>query len=408
VTKLEDAVPVVDLDHHSPDFAENAEAILRELRERAPVAWSTMYDGFWVVTGYEGNHEVLKHPEVFTSARWPTDTGMGAIAIPQTPSPLMLPLEVDPPVHSGVRGLLNPLLSPRATQQLAPRIAHWVKHHIDNIIEAGEGDLLYDVTGPVPVSVTVEWLGYPWERAREAANAVHQSVGFPDGSPEKTQGIEGLMKMVMDLVEVVQQRRVDPRDDAISALVSSELDGEPVDDDTVVGLCMTLIAGGVDTTTSLTASALVHLQRDRELRQRLIDEPDLLVPATEEFLRWYAPVTSIARTVTQDAQLGGCPVHAGDRVLVCRDSANFDPAQFEDPEEFIPDRFPNRHVSFGLGPHRCVGSHIGRLMFQEMITQILARMPDYEIDLGALRQYPDRSFVQGWVSLPARFTPGTR
>ena len=98
-------------------------------------------------------------------------------------------------------------------------------------------------------------------------------------------------------------------------------------------------------------------------------------------------------------------MHAGDRVLVSRHSANYDAGQFDRPEEFVPDRFPNRHVSFGLGVHRCVGSHLARLMFQEMITQILERMPDYEIDESAIAPYPDRGFAQGWVSLPARFTP---
>jgi cytochrome P450 len=168
------------------------------------------------------------------------------------------------------------------------------------------------------------------------------------------------------------------------------------------------VGGGVDTTTSLASSALVHLNRDRELRERLITEPDLLEPATEEFLRVYPPLASIARTARQDIELRGCAIRSGERVLISRHAANFDEEAFERPEEFIVDRFPNRHVSFGLGPHRCSGSHLARLMFQEMMRQILGRMPDYEIDEDRIEPYPDRGMVQGWASLPARFTPGPR
>src|SRR5262249_51244606 len=132
------------------------------------------------------------------------------------------------------------------------------------------------------------------------------------------------------------------------------------------------------------------------------------VPATEEFLRMYPPLATIARTARQDTELRGCPIHAGDRVLISRHSANYDSKQFDDPQQFVPDRFPNRHVSFGLGVHRCVGSHLARQMFQEMITQILQRMPDYEIDQNATIPYPDRGFAQGWLNLPARYKPRER
>src|SRR5262249_18394931 len=155
-----------------------------------------------------------------------------------------------------------------------------------------------------------------------------------------------------------------------------------------------LVGGGVDTTTSLTSSALVHLNSDRKLRERLIEEPELVVPATEEFLRMYPPLATIARTARPDTRPRGRPAPPRDRVLISRHSANYDAKQFDDPEQFVPDRFPNRHVSFGLGVHRCVGSHLARQMFQEMITQILQRIPDYEIDEAATIPYPDRGFAQ--------------
>jgi cytochrome P450 len=401
--------PEVDFDHHSPEFNADADAAWQSLRETCPVAWSEHHGGFWVVSDYEGNHEVLKHHEVFTSERWPVDDGWGTSFIPQTvQGGVTLPLEVDPPDHIAVRQLLNRLLSPQASAAMQPRIAHWTTRHVDAVIEAGECDLLYDITSPVPAHVTLEWLGYPLEHAEETSTAFHDMLGYAPGTEGFDRGFQNIARIFEILVDTIAARRAEPRDDVISHLMRQDLFGEPVDDDTILNMCIVLVGGGVDTTTSLTSSALVHLDRDRELRRRLVDEPELLGPATEEFLRMYPPLATIARTAREDTELRGCPVRAGDRVLVSRHSANYDAAQFEDAEEFVPDRFPNRHVSFGLGVHRCVGSHLARLMFREMLTQILERMPDYEIDETAIAPYPDRGFAQGWVRLPTRFTPGAR
>lgn len=404
-----DRRPVVDFDHHSAEFNADVDAAWRRLRETCPVAWSERHGGFWVVSDYEGNHEVLKNHDVFTSERWPVDDGMGTAFIPKAgQGEVILPLEVDPPAHIGPRQLLNPLLSPKAAEAMKPRIAHWTKQHIDAVIEAGECDLLYDITSPVPAHITLEWLGYPLEHADATSSAFHDMLGYAPGTEGFDRGFESVVRTIEILGDTIKARRSAPRDDVISHLMTQELDGRPLDDGAIVSVCLVLVGGGVDTTTSLTSSALVHLNRDRALRQRLIDEPELLVPATEEFLRMHAPLATIARTARREAELRGCPVHAGDRVLVSRHSANYDASQFEDPQEFVPDRFPNRHVSFGLGVHRCVGSHLARLMFREMLGQILARMPDHEIDESSISPYPDRGFAQGWVALPARFTPAAR
>jgi cytochrome P450 len=406
-----DVVPVIDFDHHSAEFAADADARWKELRATCPVAWSERYGGFWVVSDYEGNHEVLKHHEIFTSERWPQDDGYGSSQIPKPgngQSEPALPLEIDPPAHIAVRQLLNRVMSPNAAQALRPRIAHWTTIHIDAVIEAGECELAYDITSPVPAHVTLEWLGYPLAHAELASQGTHEMLGFPPGSEGFNRGFEATRRAHEILRAAIAAHRSEPGDDVISYLMNQELDGSRLDDETIFNICVVLVGGGVDTTTALTSSALVHLNRDRDLRRRLIDEPGLLIPATEEFLRMYPPLSTIARTARQDTDLRGCPVHAGDRVLISRHSANYDAKQFETPEQFVPDRFPNRHVSFGLGVHRCVGSHLARVMFQEMISQILQRMPDYEIDESTIIPYPDRGFAQGWLNLPARFTPAAR
>lgn len=405
--------PVVDFDHHSPQFNADPHSGWLSLQEKqCPVAWSEHYGGFWVVADYEGNHEVLKNHEAFTTERVRSNSGDQGLLIPGSAEISDIPAypeELDPPHHGPVRRLLNSKLSPAASRQMLPIIDQWVSTCIDAVIEAGECDLLYDITGPVPAYTTLDWLGFPHDRIIEAAETTHDSLGYPIGSERRTKAVSGRSNMIVQtLWETAAARRAEPRDDLISWLITQEIDGEPVDDRTIVALGRVLVGGGVDTTTSLISSALVHLDNDRALRQRLIEDPDLLVPATEEFLRAYPPLVSIARTARQDVDMRGCAIRSGDRVLVSRYAANHDGKAFEDPETFDIDRFPNPHVSFGLGPHRCVGSHLARLMFQQTMRQILSRMPDYELKTDQVAPYPDRGTVDGWAALPARFTPGLR
>ena len=175
-----------------------------------------------------------------------------------------------------------------------------------------------------------------------------------------------------------------------------------------MSICGTIINGGVDTTTVLLANALEYLDRNHDLRRRLVDEPALLPSATEEFLRYFSPVQAFSRTVARDVELGGQQLERGDRVLLCFGSANRDESEFPAADEFVADRFPNRHVAFGLGKHRCIGSTLARTEFMIMLDEVLARMPDYEIDRDASERYVSLGIVNGWIRMPGRFTPGPR
>jgi cytochrome P450 len=175
-----------------------------------------------------------------------------------------------------------------------------------------------------------------------------------------------------------------------------------------VSLCGTIINGGVDTTTALLANSVEYLDRNRDLRDELVADPSKVELAAEEFLRYFTPVQAFARTVAQDCEFKGQQLQRGDRVLVHFGAANRDEHEFERPEEFIPDRSPNRHMSFGLGKHRCIGSTFARTEYIVMLQQILARMPDYELDRSGVEQYPSHGIVRGYIKMPATFTPGPR
>ncbi len=206
----------------------------------------------------------------------------------------------------------------------------------------------------------------------------------------------------------VQERRAEPQDDLISVFVTMEVDGKLLTDEQILGMCNLVIAGGNDTTTSLLANAFAWLAEHPEQRAWLAEDLSRIPIACEEFLRYYTPTQGLARTVTTDVEIGGQLLNAGDRVLLSFAAANQDPEFFESPDEILLDRWPNKHQAFGLGLHRCLGSNLTRLEFRVVLEEVLARMPDFQVDLGNSHRYPNIGIVNGWNDMPATFTPGSR
>jgi cytochrome P450 len=193
----------------------------------------------------------------------------------------------------------------------------------------------------------------------------------------------------------------------ISTLAHLQIDGEPITDGEIMEVLDLIISAGIDTTASAIACSLKYLDDDRDARQMLIENPALMPSAVEEFLRIFSPVQVLARTATRDVELGGQQISAGERVLVSWAGANVDERTFPDPASVILDRFPNRHAAFGFGVHRCIGSHFARAEMNTVISEVLKRMPDYTLASG-VRKYTAIGVIQGYVNLPATFTPGAR
>jgi cytochrome P450 len=212
--------------------------------------------------------------------------------------------------------------------------------------------------------------------------------------------------MMAGVLEFATTRRTEARDDLTSFLIQFEFDGKRLDDAQLLNILWNLIAGGVDTTTSQTALTLRHLGTQPLLRQQLIDHPELLRTATDEFLRYFSVNQQLSRTVTRDVILGGQHLRRNDRVIISWLAANHDGQEFERPDEILLDRAPNRHVAFGLGPHRCIGSHLARLMSEVLVKAALERIPDYRVDLDGVREYLGNPSMTGLGKLPVTFTPG--
>ncbi|MCM2391905.1 cytochrome P450/oxidoreductase [Streptomyces albipurpureus] len=399
----------IDFDHHSDAANADPVAYYAGFRERCPVGRSAAHDGFHYTTRYADVARIARDDATFSSAR-SDHGGQGVgIVIPKGPGLEQYPIELDPPRATAYRQLINPLLTPEAIEQLVPMIERHAARVVDDFIELGSCDLVRDLTNPLPAAVTLDWLGFPEEDWAKLAGPIHDIFAAPAGSERAVRGAAGLAYMDQRIRELVAERRLAPRSDAVSTLVAGRrADGGEFGEDELVSVIGLLIAGGVDTTTSLTGSTLVHLASHPEQRQRLIDSPDLLDGATEEFLRAFAPSQSMARTVTEDVEVGGCPMRAGDRVLIPWVAANHDPAVFPDPEQVRLDRDASRHLSFGIGSHRCAGAHLARAMFRAMMTQVLTRLPDYRVIEEGLVPYPTRGNQSGWDAAPAVFTPGPR
>ncbi|MCF8541997.1 MAG: cytochrome P450 [Candidatus Nanopelagicales bacterium] len=403
------ARPTVAFDHHSPSFREDPEGHYRELRETCPVAWTDSYDGFWITTRYADIARIARDDETFSSDRGEHPAIGTAIVIPRGPGIVQYPIEADPPKSTPYRDLVNPLLAKGSVAAMVPLIERTVREVMDSFVESGQVDFVKQFTNPVPTNIIGEWIGFPEEEWEAIAGPVHDIFSAAPGSERGYRGGMALGWLEQRMRQLLTARRAEPADDVISYLVTqSDADGRPFTDDELVSVMFLLIAGGVDTTTSLTGSTLVYLSQHPEDRERLIREPELLEIATEEFLRKFAPSQSMARTVMADTEVGTCPVPKGERVLIPWAAANHDPEMYPDPDRVLLDRQPRTHLSFGIGSHRCAGAHLARAMFKAMITEVLTRIPDYVVGTTGLEKNESVGNQAGWDAIPARFTPGPR
>jgi cytochrome P450 len=381
---------------------------LRELRERAPLVRSTAYDGFWMALDYELVQAAARDHATFSASREVHGRNALSMIIPlEWETEPLTPIELDPPEHTPYRRMLTALLSNTAiARDLRPKLEAITDYCVDRFIESGRGDLVTDLSGPVPTILTLAWLGMPTEAWERVARIQHDIVGFHPTSDEFAAAIGGLAWQNELISDTISRKRSEPGDDVISFLTRQAIDGAPLPDKTIHEMVTLIIAGGVDTTTALMGQAFGYLEQHPEIHARMLGDPGFREKAIEEFLRYYTPNTAHARTVTCPVEFGGQRLERGDRILLCWLGANRDPAVFENPDELVLDRERNNHAAFGLSVHRCAGANLARLEIDVMITTVLRRLPDYRIDRSAAHRYPAQGGTAGWSILPVTFTPG--
>ncbi|TDV49866.1 cytochrome P450 [Actinophytocola oryzae] len=403
-----------DFDRHTPQYREQFETITEQMQSRCPVAWSDTYGGHWVASGAREVFELARSADKLSNDHDVAGERRGyrGISIPAPPRARGRRggfLEMDPPEQRYYRQALNPYLSPAAISRWVAFIDEVVRASLDERIESGRIDFVDDLANVVPAVFTLAMMGIPLDHWEIYCEAAHAPIYTPHDSPDIVRVGKLHAEMTQDLAHQLATIRANPRPGLIDALATAEIDGRTPPDDELLGVLSLLIGGGFDTTTALTAHALEWLGENPAERTRLSEGRDTLLDfATEEFLRFYTPAPGDARTIAVDCEIAGTSFREGDRLWLSWAMANRDPSLFPEPNQIDLGRRGNRHHSFGLGIHRCIGSNVARTVFKRMIVAVLDRMPDYVCDPDGTVHYDTIGVIQGMRQLPATFTPGPR
>ncbi len=360
-----------DWDHHDPAWVANPFPIWDDLRQQCPVAHTGRYnEGVWLPTRFEDVTAVAHDTTVFSSGH------SGASAGGTRPRGKFPPIHLDPPEHAGIRRALLPFFSPRRVAAWEPAIEAHCRELATNLIGKPNVDIAADYAAHIPAAVIAAILGIPASDGDQFRTWIH-GVELGDNDPEIRD--QTLREMSEYFGAEIQDRIANPGDDLISFLIELELDGERLDNGTIQRILGLQLIAGVDTTWGVLGASLWHLAGHAADRERLLAEPELLPTAVEEFLRAFASV-SLWRTVTQSSMIGDTPVEQGDTVMMSFPAACRDPEAFEDADQVIIDRARNRHVAFGAGIHRCLGSNLARLEITVALRVWLDLIPDFQLD----------------------------
>jgi len=384
-------------DPNAPELAPRMYETLASLRGECPVARSDVYDGFWVVTKYE---DVLA-----TAQDWQTYSSAHGLTVPTAPIAIRnLPVEVDPPVQRVYKRLITPFFTPRAVAAYEEPTRDLVNGLIDAFIESGSCEFMDEFARPFPSLAFFDMVISAPPEDIERVAYMASKASLPN-DPEAGECWLGLSAWIRDFIE--QRRRRPSRGDVVDAVIAAEIDGRPITDDEIIGVIQLVILGGLETTASALGLWFHRFCAQPEIPARLRANPRLIPAAVEELLRIDSPFISIARTAVADGTIGDQAVRSGDKVVLYWASANRDDAEFATPEEFCPDRESNRHLAFGVGPHRCAGSNLARLNLRIGLEESLRRLHDIRLADGADIHFHSTT-TRSPLALPITFTPGSR
>lgn len=384
----------------APGAANEPHAAYRKLRDECPVHRGVGYDGAMevVISRYDDVCSALRHPEVFSSSA-------EAVSIGQE-QPL-IPLQVDPPDHLKYRRLLDPQFSPKRMAALETGAREFVNRLIDGFADRGSCDFHEEFATPLPSTIFLLLMGLPNDDLpiflRWRDNTVRPDVepGDFDGAARIRDQTGHEITEYFD--RAIEARRANPDDALLSRLVHADIEGRPLSREELLGTCHLLILGGLDTVTATLDCSIAYLAQHPEIRRQLVQQPELTGAAVEELLRWESPVQMVARIVKEDSSIGGVEVKKGDRVTVLIGAADGDEREFSDADTVSFTRHANRHVAFGGGPHRCLGSHLARLELRVALEEFHRRIPDYRIPDGTELVYSPG--IRQTMGLPLEFEP---
>jgi hypothetical protein len=392
----------MEFDPYSPTLHEDPYPVYRRLRDEFPVFHNTELS-FWALSRYDDVKAGLLDPETYCSAQ---GVAVGLRELMQS-GPLAVPMLImmDGPRHTRMRAIVSRAFTPRRIASLERRIREIASELLDAFVGQNEVDLVCGFSAPLPTTVIAELLGVPvsdhaWFKQKSVEVAQFDPAKLRAFAREDARARIGpALELGAYLAERLAERREAPRDDLLSALLAAEIDGEKLSDVETIGFAFLLLVAGNETTTNLITNGAINLDRHRDQRRKLVDDPSLIAMAVEECLRFDSPVQGLARTLTRDVTLHGESIPKGDQVLLLFASANRDERRIPDPDRFEVTRDPNPHVAFGFGAHYCLGANLARLEARVGFEELLARFPDYRLT-GARVERLKSGPIRGALRLP--------
>jgi cholest-4-en-3-one 26-monooxygenase len=406
------STPLEAIDLNSPDsFADGFPVeVFKMLRAEAPVHWHPPTErdpeGFWVVSRYKDVWSVSLDQATFSSTRRGAIRHQRPLTEEEMVGIRMQLINMDPPLHTKYRRLVNMGFSPKMVNRLEPAIRTAAAQIVDAVVQRGECDFVTDIAAELPLQVIVEMMGVPQADRHLIFDWSNKMIGFDDpeyGGASQEIGKMAAAEMYMYAHEMATDRRKCPRDDLMTVLVQAEVENEKLDDMQLNNFFLLLLVAGNETTRNSMSGGLLALMQHREEWERLVADRSLVPSAVEEIVRWVSPVMYFVRTATRDTELRGRAIREGERVSLWYGSANRDEDIFTDGDRFDVGRNPNDHLAFGIGPHFCLGANLARMQIRVMFEELLRRLPDIELagPVARLRS----NFINGIKNMPVRFTP---
>jgi cytochrome P450 len=374
-----------------PELAAAPQASYRAMQELSPVV---RFDGMVMISRHEDVMHALRHPELFSS-------NMDAIHIGNI-RPL-IPLQIDPPDHVKFRRLLDPLFSPKEVAKLEPEVRRLVNELIDGFEAAGECEFSDRFAIPLPCTVFLALLGLPLSDL-ELTLRFKDAIIRPGGG-DQAQSIQAAagQEIYAYFQTVVDARRAEPRDDLISGFIAAEVEGHRLSDNDILDICYLFLLAGLDTVTASLTCAVAYLAAHPDRRDAITADLSRVPAAVEELLRWETIVPAVPRVAMADVEVAGETIREGEAVMCMLGAANIDPGEFPDGDSVDLERPGNRHIAFGGGVHRCLGSHLARLEMRVALEELHRRIPDYAVKEGETPRYT--MGIRAVEYLPLVFTP---
>jgi cytochrome P450 family 142 subfamily A polypeptide 1 len=383
-------------------YADDAHAIWDEFRRRAPVHWDPVGQ-VWGVFKHADVLAIEKDAKTFSSVRAPRPHG----------DHLPMMISMDDPEHQRRRSLVSRGFTPKRVADHEPMVRELCRQIINRVCERGSCDFVWDIAAPLPLYVIADLLGYEpdmyddllrWSEAMMTPRA--DDMLTPEMIAERLQQTSTTMVEFRDAqLGIIADRRRHPRDDVMTIFCQAEIDGERLDDESIVQEMLLILIGGDETTRHVLSGGMLELIKHPEQRDALrAGDADLALMA-EEMIRWNSPVQNMARTATREVVVRDQKINEGDQLMLFYPSANRDEEVFEDPHRFDIRRSPNPHVAFGFGTHFCLGASLARLEVRVMFDELLRRLPDMELATDEPLERRASNFVSGLERLPVTFTP---